>query len=246
MSTNLLKDQSSGRAPKQPRIGTSINRTSPFPSTPVKNLPGTDVAIGGYTPYMGAMPPIGQPYPVPVGQKALDMRQSFVDYLWSSRATGISTLSLPYPLPWPKRPLPSFTPFPLAATETLPETQDFADGGAADRTELGLRQTSASAFTPVSRPTPPPSPAPVSPSHQGDQKLWPREESPSREGPRAGVSWEDGAVLPDSSKASDDESVDVESNEETTHHRVTQTTQTQVSLSFISLNLDTKNTNDRC
>lgn len=193
----------------------------------MKPIPGNEVGIGAYSSYLGSMPPLGQPYQMPVPQKALDMRQSFVDYLWGSR-TGISPLGLTYPLPWPKRPLPSFPSFPISGAESLTENPDFPEGSTTDRQELGLRQTSSSAFTPVNRPTPPPSPPPASPQQQPDQKPWAQDES-LRETPKVGPSWEEGtAVLPDSSKASDDEAVDVESNEEGVQ-RITQTTQTQVS-----------------
>ena len=69
------------------------------------------------------------------------MRQSFVDYLWNSRG-GIPPLGFPYPLSWPKRPLPSLPGLTLGS----PDLQ--FDAG--DHHNDLLRPTQASAFTPVS------------------------------------------------------------------------------------------------
>ena len=159
----------------------------PLPS-PLKSLAG-EVPMAGYGPYLGSVGPLPPHYPP---QKALDMRQSFVDYLWGSRS-GLPSLGLSYPLglPFPKRPLPSFptlgltSPDPRGDSVTEHRNTEISDCGYGER-EGGLRSAPASAFTPVSRPSSTP--------------------SPPQKGERA--------PLPDSSRGSDDEAVDVENTED--------------------------------
>lgn len=85
---------------------------------------------------MGGVTPLPAHYPPPnVGKSStMDMRQSFVDYLWNSRA-GIPPIAFPYALPWPKRPMPG-----MGVTSPPFVARDTGDI---------LRPAPASAFTPV-------------------------------------------------------------------------------------------------
>ena len=93
--------------------------------------------IGSYAPYLGGMTPLPPHYPSPNPTKRLGMGQSFVDYLWNSR----SPLGFPYPLTWPKRPLPSFPGLGIGNSDSVVDSRDNQDI---------LKSDSASAFTPVS------------------------------------------------------------------------------------------------
>ena len=223
-----FQDRESSRSSKQ------VRKSPSYSSSNLKPNPSEIGNQSSYPSYFGALPPLAQSYPLPVAQKSsLDMRQSFVDYLWGSRG-AIPPIGLPYSLPWPKRPLPSFPPFSLtpsagSATASASESTTSLIENLVEETKSsdaiqGLRQTSlTSAFTPVSRPTPPSSPlltvggssSPPPLPHPSSAepaliKPWKRE-AESKE-PPSGSLWEDVTVFPDSSRASDDEAVDIESD----------------------------------
>ncbi|KAK7085328.1 c-SKI Smad4 binding domain, partial [Halocaridina rubra] len=134
-------------------------------------------------------PPYLAPLPSPYPAHHKDARQTFVDYLWGSR-TSLPPLGLPYPLAaWPRRPLPSFPPLPLPD----PRSDATTEVRITDLEPPALRAAHLSAFTPVAR---------ASPTPQGN----------SAEG-------DSGNQLPDSSRYSDDENIDIEVTEEDQRHR---------------------------
>ncbi|KAK3866252.1 hypothetical protein Pcinc_028197, partial [Petrolisthes cinctipes] len=165
----VFPQTSSSRHPKSPRLEAPLAKPPSFPP------PAMKADIPYPPPYLAPLPP-----PYPAHHK--EAHQSFVDYLWGSRGS-LPPLGLPYPLAWPRRPLPSFPPLPISE----PRTDPVPDTRPPDTDPPALRPAHLSAFTPVNRVSPPPA---------------------------VSTGRDVGAPLPDSSRHSDDETVDIEATDD--------------------------------